>query len=130
MAQPAKVLLDTNFLLIPGQFGVDIYTEIRENCGPKSKLNILRDSLKEIDKILECGKGADKRASKLALDILKAQQINIISSESDSYVDDQIVELVDENWVVCTQDKGLKERVKAKKAKVLTLRQKKYLRFV
>ena len=48
-----KIILDTNFLLIPAQFGVDVFTGLEELCDFKFELYLLDKSLKELKNIKE-----------------------------------------------------------------------------
>ncbi|MEA3429786.1 MAG: nucleotide-binding protein [Nanoarchaeota archaeon] len=121
-----KIILDTNFLLIPGQFKVDIFDEIRRICDFQYKLYIVDKTIDEINSIIETAKkSADKRAAKLALELIKAKDINIICTKKDKSVDDLILDLLDNGcYIVATQDKPLKTRIKSN---IISLRQKKYL---
>lgn len=123
-----KIILDTNFLLIPGQFKIDIFSEIDRICDFNYKLCIIDKSLDELNKIIKEQKGKDKAAAKLALTILNQKRFNIIKTKNtDETVDDIIIGLVKkEKPIIATQDKELKQKIKSK-TKVITLRKKKYL---
>jgi len=133
MSNLVKVILDTNFLLIPGQFKVDIFEGIDNELKFNYGLQIVDLTLEELKKLVLRGKGADKLAAKLALKLLEAKDVEVIdtSSYSSDNVDDLIVEIVHENGCyVATQDKELKRRVVDAKGHILTLRQKKYIRII
>lgn len=121
-----KIVLDTNFLLIPGQFGVDIFTELQKVCDFSYKVYIMETTLDELQNILDKGSGKAKQAAKLALDIIKAKDINIMSSDV-GYVDRAILDIVDDDTIVATMDSELREKLKKKGVRLITLRQKKYL---
>ena len=120
-----KVILDTNFLLIPGQFGVDIFSELDRICRFAYRLYIIDRTSQELENILEKQRGRQKEAAKLALAILKAKNINTLPSAGMD-VDDAIVASADMETLVATQDAGLKRRLKGK-CGIITLRQKRYL---
>ncbi len=122
-----KIVLDTNFLLIPGQFGVDIFDEMQRRLDFRFKLFILEGSIAELDRIIEKDKKKDKIAAKIAKELLKAKDINIIGSEPDEIVDDRLVILSQEGYIIATQDRELKGRIKNRK---IILRQKKYIELV
>ena len=126
MPNSKKVILDTNFLLIPGQFGVDIFTEIDRICQFPYTLYIVDKTLQELESILQNQRGKAKEAVKLALGIIKAKNINTLPSANKS-VDDAIVDAATEDMIVATQDAALKQRLKDKAGGIITLRQKKYL---
>ena len=129
MESDKKIIIDTNFLLIPANFKVDIFSELERICFFKYKLYIVDRTLKELQNIIKLQKGADKDAAKLALLLIKSKGLKIISTEEQKSVDDLIVELSDENTIVATQDIGLKRRLKAKGIKIITLKSKKKLIF-
>jgi len=121
-----RIIIDTNFLLIPAQFNIYIFDEIDKLCDFTYKLYIIDKTIDEINNIIETAKKAsDKNAAKLALKLIKAKDINIIYTAKDKSVDDLILETLKEGDIVATQDKPLKTRIKNKK---IVLRQKKYLK--
>ena len=133
MSNLVKVILDTNFLLIPGQFKVDIFEGIDNELKKAYKLQIVDLTLEELKKLVLRGKGADKAAAKLALQLVKAKDIGIINTKGlrSANVDDLIVEIVqNERCYVATQDRELKKRVVDAKGSIIILRQKKYIRII
>ncbi len=126
MPQSKKVVLDTNFLLIPGQFKVDIFSELDRICHGAYTVFILDKTFQELERILQKQRGRQKEAAKLALAIIRAKNINTLPSGKET-VDDAIVTLADKDTLVATQDMALKRRLKGKAGGIITLRQKKYL---
>lgn len=122
-----NILLDTNFLLIPAQFNVHIFSEIDRIILEKHELFVLDKTIDELNNIIKADhqKLKNKRAAKLALELLQAKDVNIIKTKEDKYVDDIIVEL--EGYIVATQDIELKKRLKAKDINIITLRGKQRL---
>jgi rRNA-processing protein FCF1 len=119
-----KFLLDANFLMIPGKFKVDIFTEL-ERFG-KPELYTLDSVVKELEK-LTSSKGKDARYAKLALTLIKEKKIKILPTKNQD-TDREIERVASEQGLaVCTQDIKLKNSLLEKKATVITLRQKKYL---
>ena len=126
-----QVILDTNFLLIPGQFKVDIFTEIERILNEPFELCIIDKSLKELNGLAAAGKEKDKFAAKLAIVLAIQKNLKTLhSSGSDKSVDDIIVNKADGNTYVATQDKALRERLVSKKARIIGLRQQKYLTLI
>lgn len=123
-----KIILDTNFLLIPFQFKVDIFDELQRVCDFNYSLYIIDKTIDELNNVTNTAKKAsDRLAAKLALSLIKAKDINIIYTAKDKSVDDLILGYVKGDEIVATQDKLLKERLTAKDIKLIVLRQKKYL---
>ena len=119
-----KVIIDTNFFLIPYQFKVDIFSEIERVMEEPYELLVLDKSLDELKKIIKEQKGKEVLAAKLGLEL--ANEALMIKTP-EGRVDDLIVELADKDTMVCTQDRILKKRLKVKK---IIMKQKKYLQII
>ena len=133
-----KILLDTNFLMIPGNFGIDVFEEIERISNFSYKLYILDKTIDELEKLPEKTK-KQRTKTKIAVNIaiklietkVKEGKLNIIPTKTDiklnekfnnMYVDDIIKELKDE-YIIATTDIELRKHLK----RVIILRQKKYL---
>ncbi|PLW79651.1 twitching motility protein PilT [Candidatus Woesearchaeota archaeon] len=133
-----KVILDTNFLFIPFQFNVDIFIEIDRIIEEKYELFILKETLDELDFLIEKEKGKNKQnavlAKKLAmsknipvLDVSKQKDLYITDISKNNKVDDLLVALSDKDHLVATLDLELKKRIRKKGSKILYLRSKDHL---
>ncbi len=123
-----KIILDTNFLLIPLQFNVDIFEEINRICVFKYKLFIIDKTIEELKDIIEKQRGKNKIAAGFALKLLKTKKVAIIETKENKSVDDLIVDISEKkNYIVATQDIDLKKRLKQHNVPLIVLRQKKYL---
>ena len=87
-----KILLDTNFLLIPYRFRVDIFTQIDKELASGYRLFILDKTLNELKKIATEQKGKDKDAAKIALKLIALKNIKIIGTNDDKNTDDAILD--------------------------------------
>ncbi len=112
------LILDTDFLIMSVKFKVHFIEEIKRICDFNVKICIL-------DKTIEELKG--KPGEKLIKTILEKNKIEVIKTSNDKKVDDLILGLVDDNYVVATQDGELKGKLRKKGIKLITIRQKKYL---
>ena len=129
-----KILLDTNFLLVPGQFGVDIFSELERICDFTFKLCVLDKTLDELKSVQQQG-GKDKAAAILGLKLVDAKKLQVLDTKTATFkkVDQIILELapkegiLKEGFIVATNDGPLKSRLKQLKVRVVTLRQKKFL---
>ena len=129
-----KVIIDTNILLVPALFKIDIFSEIKRVVNFGYELCIFDRTIDELKNIIEKQKGKHKEAAKLALQLInkKIQEktINIINTHEKTTVDKLVIDLSkQEEIVVVTQDRALIKEIKPK-AKIIMLRQKKYLTFV
>ena len=122
-----RIILDTNFLMIPGSLGVDIFSEIRRIIDFSYKIVVLDGTIKELETISKEQKGA-KKAAKLGLCLL--DRVEILKTEKNGLVDDLILDIVTENDLVGTQDAALKRKLKAKGVDIIVLRKKKYLNVI
>lgn len=122
-----KIVLDTNFLLYIFTSKIDIFDEIEKNIHFRPDYYVLDKTIIELEKLINKGTFSERKASKLGLEIIKRKHLKIINTEKNLYVDDALVELDPNEYVIATQDSGLKKRLKEKKFKILTIRQKKYI---
>ncbi len=109
--------MDTNFLLIPFKERIDIYDEINFQF-PDSELFTLKSCVKELEKLKQ----------KAAIDLLKQKKVKVLNSEKGD-VDKNIVYYAEnENMVVATVDRRLREELKVKGVAYIYLRQRKFLK--
>lgn len=114
-----KVIIDTNALMIPVQFNVDIFDELQrlgfdEFVVPKAVLN-------ELDILVDGLRGEDKMAAKVARSLAdRCEAVDIVG-----FADDVIAELAENTGAaVLTNDIQLKNRLLKKDITVVYLRQK------
>lgn len=115
----SRVIIDTNGLMIPGQFGLDIFSELKR-LGFDSYL-VAKASVRELEKICSEGRGRDRTAAKIALSLL--DRCTII--EKNGFADDIITDMaVDMNAAVLTNDIELKKRLCSRGVTIVYLRDK------
>jgi len=118
-----KIILDTNFLLIPFQSKVDIFSEVDKICMFKYELCIIDKTIDELNNIIKQQKGTHKEAAQLALQLIKSKHLKILATHQDTDVDTILASFSKKGYIIATQDKELKKRVK----KRIILKQRKYL---
>lgn len=118
-----KVVLDSNFLLLPFQFGVDIFEELKRILDMKYEVYVTDGVIRELEG-LSRAKSMEGVWAKAALK--SASGLKRISSEEFD-VDEALAGLASKEVLICTNDKALKERIRKKRAPVIYLRQRKYL---
>ena len=129
-----QILLDTNFLLIPAQFKVDIFSEIDRISYFKYELIVIDKTLEELEQISK-GKGKDGRAAKVAIKLITNKKIKVISTSDTSagtdYADRMIIEIAGNNKeiIVATQDRQLKKILHENKTKLIVMKNKGHLDF-
>jgi rRNA-processing protein FCF1 len=119
-----KAIIDTNALMVPEQFGVDIFSELQrlgyvQWIVPRSVLGELHYLAAKADK------GRDKIAARVALGL--AENCHIVGE--DNFDADQAIEDLarDQGAAVFTNDRELKKRLFSKGITVIYLRQGRYL---
>jgi hypothetical protein len=118
-----KVLLDTNGLMVPGEFGVDIFEEL-ERLGYRRFL-VLRPVLRELEALARL---ADSRRDRIAarIGLLLAEGCEIV--ETSGGADDALLDLaLKTGAAVFTNDKELKKKLSTRGVTVIHLRQRRRL---
>lgn len=118
-----KVLLDTNFLTLPYQFGIDIFEKIPETAETFN-LFTLSGVVEELENLAKRS-GKDSKAASVALELIKKKKLEIIPSAG--AVDDAIVSIADRETIVATNDRKLIKRLKNKNVEIIYLRGKNHL---
>ncbi|WP_292487796.1 DNA-binding protein [Methanohalobium sp.] len=114
-----KVIIDTNALMIPVQFNVDIFQELKR-LG-YNKFLVPKAVLNELETLMKKSKGSDKAAAKVARSL--GNKCEIINQTG--IADEVIIKLANElDSAVLTNDIELKKRLMNKKIPVIYLRQK------
>ena len=126
-----QILLDTNFLLIPAQFRVDIFQEIDRLITQKYDLITLPQIINELNAFGKKSK-KNQNEARIALELAKKCKIVEIDTDfpllSSKGVDDIILQLAIKNrWIVATNDAALRKKLRTQQIPTLTLRNKAYL---
>lgn len=115
-----KVLLDANFLMIPNQFGVDIFEYLKDY-----EIATMSACIGELKKLAK-KRGKDGLAARIALKLVKENKVEVIRVKEKA--DNAILnEALNNKYTVATNDKVLIKALKNNGIKVIRLKQKKYL---
>jgi len=116
------VILDTNGLMVPAEFGVDIFSELE--ALDFDEWIVPSGVVRELEGIGSSGAGAGRDAARVALSLL--DRCRIVVSEGN--VDDSILKLaIEMKAAVFTNDSELRKRLRDHGARVIYLRQRSYL---
>lgn len=132
------VILDTNFLLLPGSQGIDIFSVIPQKIDDLVELAVVEPSLWELQHIIEGSsksktkhgkvKGSDKFNAKLGFVLVKQKGLKVLKpSQVTGFADEAIISFVKKGVFVATLDKDLQKKVLEKQGKVILVRQGKRL---
>ena len=114
------VLLDTNMITAPYQFGVDVASEAERLLGACE--------LVTLDRVVEeLGGIGDKRAGKFGLALIEKYRIRVEKSETRNTDDALLMHAKKNNEVLCTNDALLKKRALALGVPVMFMRKMKTL---
>jgi rRNA-processing protein FCF1 len=120
-----KIILDTNALMVPAEFGVDIFSELAA-LGFDEWI-VPSGVTRELEGIASRGRGRGRDAARVALSLIDRCRM-IEAAGTAGNVDDSILELAVEMKVaVFTNDTELKGRLRDSYVKVVYLRQRSYL---
>ena len=117
-----KIILDTNFLVAVDKFKIDIFSELRGN-----DLFTLDTVINELKKISH-GKGKDSVSAKVALELIKNKGLKILKSK-EKETDLSLLSYAKKGYIIATQDKILRDKLKKNRRKIIFIRQKKYVVF-
>jgi len=118
-----QILLDTNFLMIPGKFKLDIFHELAiDGFEPIT----LKHCIDELKKIAESA-SRDGTYARMALEMLEKTKIPVKRGHALS-TDKAIIQYAKENnCAVATNDRKLIEGLKTYQIRIIRLRQGKTL---
>ncbi|MBI2079891.1 nucleotide-binding protein [Candidatus Micrarchaeota archaeon] len=127
-----EIILDTNFLLVPFQFKIDIFSELNYLIEDNFVFVVPTGVVSELKKLSK-GRGKEGAAARFALKIIEVyvNTKKIKTVKSNGFVDDWIMKIVkSENpVVVCTNDTNLRLRLKKAKVPVITLKSRSKIGF-
>lgn len=122
-----KIILDTNFLMIPFQFNLDIFAEIDRIINEKYEICTIDKVILELKKLQESSlKGRDKESAKLALRLIEIKDIKVIKTDK-GYADNALFDMSSYDVIIATQDKVLKDRLRIKEVPYIYMRSKNHL---
>jgi rRNA-processing protein FCF1 len=117
---PATVIFDTNFLLVPIRFGVDVFAEAERVLNQLVDPAVTPGVLRELEQLRQGAAPGFERELDFGHDLLEGET-----------VDDSLVRLASAGgYVVATTDSELKKKLRRSGVKVLILRQRRYLQLV
>lgn len=119
MQRNQKILLDTNFLMLPAQHKLDIYMELKSHS-----LLTLKQCITELERL---AKGKSKRAvyARIALQLAR-KNAEIVNAKGST--DSAVIGYALQNaCAVATNDRNLIKSLKRHNIKIIRLRQEKYL---
>lgn len=119
-----KALLDTNFLMVPGERKVDILSELL--ALGYTEVFTLDLVVRELEK-LSVSRGKEGRNARIGLEFIRKGGIVVLRSKERN-TDDELLRLArTKKYVICTLDRGLIRKLREGKLRYISLRQGKYV---
>jgi len=122
-----KILLDTNFILNILRYKVDF--SVFQDLEEKAELFVSSGILREIRSIAN-KRTKEGRLAMVALKLIENGQIKVVQSFKKEVDEDLIYLAKKEGFIVATNDKDLKEKLKKENVRVICLRNKKKIEVV
>lgn len=116
------VILDTNFLLIPYQFKINVIAAVEKLLEEAHEIVVSTAIVKELEGIAK-SRGKDGIAARLALEIVKKSGIHTIKTDEHD-ADEWIMGYCAKHpgTIVCTNDINLRKELKQVGARVVVMR--------
>ncbi len=119
-----QIIADTNFLMLPGTFGVDILRELERLVERRFELLVPSPVVKELEQISAHGRPRERTAARIGLSLARHGVVVRMRGEAD----DCIVRLaVKKGCAVGTTDSVLRRRLRRAGVPVIYLRQRSHL---
>jgi rRNA-processing protein FCF1 len=124
-----KILFDANALMMPAQFSIDLFDELRQLIGAFEPL-VLDVVVRELAGI-SSGKGRDAAAARYGLEIVKKCTKVLFEDPSVCSVDQQIVNYAKKHGcIVVTNDRHLRQILISQRIGVISMRKQKRLELI
>jgi rRNA-processing protein FCF1 len=122
------IIFDTNFLMIPIRFGVDVYSELERLLEGKFQPVVPTAVIDEINRLSMEAKPGLARELNFALEMAKKMELIADPKISNESVDDYILRIAkDGRYLVATTDSNLRRRLRREGVTVIYLRQGNHL---
>ncbi|NPA86396.1 MAG: hypothetical protein GXO00_00085 [Candidatus Diapherotrites archaeon] len=120
------VVLDTNMLFVPYQFGVDVLEEI-QRILPGVKVYTIPQVLREIERLEQEGSLKERLAARVARKIL--ERVEVLPVEGEVSADRALLELAKLGYAIATNDRELRKKIRELGGYSLYLRERSHLEF-
>ena len=128
---PPKILFDTNFLMIPLRFGVDVFEEAERVLNNLPEYYVTGSVLREIELLKQGASPSFAKELSFAEKIAERCSVLDVEAREKETVDESILRTaVEKRLIVGTTDAELRRRLREVGVKVLVLRQRRYLELI
>ena len=120
-----RVVLDSNFFFVPAKFKIDIFEALQTLLNQRYESILLSTTHQELQTMAKKGAPARRKQASLALQLTKKCRLVQVDKEAEETNDDIILRIAAE-WKtpVATNDRELRQRLRARSVPVIFLREK------
>ena len=119
-----KIILDSNFLLVPFQFRIDIFEELNNLLG-KAEPIVLSTTIEELKKMEKKSSTKSRMQFSAALKLAEKCEILEVKKKPSENYDDVILRIASDLRIpVATNDSELRKRLRKARLATIYLRQK------
>ncbi|MFH1895635.1 MAG: PIN domain-containing protein [archaeon] len=122
MGQANKVVLDTNMLMAAGELKIDVFEEIKKYG--RTEFFVPEEVLEELKKLKE--KNRTKKINAGIAEKLIEKHCSLIKGNTGN-ADKKMQELAEKGFIIATNDKQLRTKIRKKGFKTAFVRQKKII---
>ncbi|MHA1230565.1 MAG: type II toxin-antitoxin system VapC family toxin [Candidatus Helarchaeota archaeon] len=124
------ILLDTNFLIVPFQFRINLKSKFDELIDREYKLVLLQEIYDELLRINKKARGKSKQEIQAAITYYRNhEKVSLLKRNENEPMDEFIIRVAKKyNMIVATNDRSLKRRLKNQGINFIYLRQGSYLK--
>jgi len=120
-----KIILDSNFLLVPTQFKIDIFEGIMNLLNQNYESIVLSTTMDELQSIAERGAPKLRKQAEMALKLAEKCDLINVDRERNETNDDVIIRVAKQmKCLVATNDSELRKRLRNISIPVVYVRQK------
>ncbi len=127
-SERVNVVLDTNALMMPAQFGIDLFSGLTELLGAYNAL-IPAEVVYEL-RGLTSGTGKNSAAARFGLTVARRCSLLPPRDEAVSVDDKVVINAREFNAVVVTNDRGLRKKLSDRGIPVVVLRSRRRLELI
>ncbi|RLF16647.1 MAG: 30S processome protein Utp24 [Thermoprotei archaeon] len=128
MKPKVEVLLDSSFLMLPSVKRINLLSELDRVLNRGYKLVTLPNVVRELEKLASQGDPGVRRRAKLALELLRGLNVEVLDIKIEGGTDKAIVESSKgRRWVVATVDRELRAKLRRMGVPTIYLRGEKRL---
>ena len=122
---PLKIILDSNFLLVPAQLKIDVFEGLMNLLNQNHKSIVLSTTIDELRSLMTKGSPKLRKQAEMALKLAEKCDLIKVDRKRNETNDDVIIRVAKQmKCLVATNDSELKKRLRNISIPVVYVRQK------